>query len=205
MMGLALGARMTIVEVGEGALWVHSPIALSPALKAEVDALGSVQTIIAPNRFHHVYAGDWAKAYPEARFIGAAGLATKRKDLSFTQVLGADLSFEGFRHQHIGGCMLDETVFLHEASGTLISCDLFENFTTCDHGLTRLYLQMGGVYGRPGLHPIIRLVYRDRKAARVDVAKVLEWDFDRVVISHGACVSESARSKSEAGLAWLMA
>ncbi|MFK7930681.1 MAG: DUF4336 domain-containing protein [Myxococcota bacterium] len=204
MFGLALGARMTVVQQPGGSLWIHSPIALTPELRAEVDALGPVGIVVAPNAFHHVYVADWVRAFPEARLVGAAALVSKRKDLNFQGVLGQDLTFEGLRQQHIAGSLLDETVFLHEASGTLINCDLFENFQTCDHGLTRFYLKMGGVYGKPGLHPVIRLVYRDRAAARKGVAEVLNWDFDRVVISHGDCVTEDAQAVTRDGMRWLM-
>lgn len=35
--------RMTIVQLADGGLWVHSPTELSPSLKSEVDALGRVR------------------------------------------------------------------------------------------------------------------------------------------------------------------
>lgn len=204
MLGLALGARMTVVDLGGGRLWVHSPIAWTPALAAQIDALGQVAFLVAPNAFHHVYLPAWVEAYPRATVVGAEGVTGKRRDVDFAATLGGGITFDGLRQQHVGGSMLDETVFLHEPTGTLISCDLFENFQTCDHWATRTYLKVGGVYGKPGLHPVIRLVYRDRKRARADVAKVLEWDFDRVIISHGAIVTEGAQAQTERGVAWLM-
>jgi Domain of unknown function (DUF4336) len=39
-LGLRIGTRMTVVRLASGDLWVHSPIALTPELRAAVDALG---------------------------------------------------------------------------------------------------------------------------------------------------------------------
>lgn len=64
--GLETGTRMTVVRLNGGGLFVHSPVALDDTLRATVDALGPVTAIIAPSRFHHLYVGEWAAAYPSA-------------------------------------------------------------------------------------------------------------------------------------------
>jgi hypothetical protein len=64
--GVRLGTRMTVVRLRDGGLFVHSPVPLTPALRAEVDALGSVRHIVAPNIAHHLYVGEWKEAYPDA-------------------------------------------------------------------------------------------------------------------------------------------
>lgn len=33
---------------------------------------------------HHLYVGDYAKAYPDAKVIGVDGLGEKRQDVKFT-------------------------------------------------------------------------------------------------------------------------
>lgn len=45
--------RMTIVRLARGELFVHSPTPLTPALRAQVDALGPVRHIVGPNRIHY--------------------------------------------------------------------------------------------------------------------------------------------------------
>jgi hypothetical protein len=78
---------MTVVRLEGGELLLHSPIAASDALRRELDALGRVRYVIAPNRFHHLYAGDYAQAYPESRLFVAPGLERKRRDLVIDSVL----------------------------------------------------------------------------------------------------------------------
>src|SRR5262245_45829469 len=120
MMGLHLGARMSVVRLA-GGLLLHSPIGLRPELRAEIDALGEVTHIVCPNVFHHVYAKPWTEAYPKATVHAPAGLRAKRKDLRIDEDL--DKPHPDWKGTliplHIGGSQLEETVFVHPASRTI--------------------------------------------------------------------------------------
>lgn len=201
-----VGTRMTVMRAGDG-LVLHSPIAVDDELKREIDAVGAVRFIIAPNAYHHLYAGDAAKAWPEAKLLAPKALRGKRNDLRIDDEIetakpsawGGDL-----RSFPIEGSMLKETVFVHGPTKTLVAADLFENFTHVDHWLTRQYLKMGGVYGRPGWHPLLRFVYRDRKAAKASIEKVLDVDLDRIVIAHGDVVTTKPKETMREALAFLL-
>lgn len=196
-MGLHLGTRMTVVRLSDGDLWVHSPIALTPELRAEVDALGRVKHVVAPSLFHHMFAGDWHAAYPEASLWGPAALARKRKDLNLTSTLeqasAAPWAAE-LVPLHIDGCMLDETVFVHPRTHTLVASDITENFTTSPHWMTRAYLKLGGVHGKVGWSRFLRFVYRDRAAARRSIDELLKRDFDRIVLAHGDVIPTGGKT-----------
>ncbi|MES2153404.1 MAG: DUF4336 domain-containing protein [Pseudomonadota bacterium] len=206
MLGIHLGSRMTVVRLSGGRLWLHSPIALSPQLRAELDALGQVAHIVCPNMFHHVYAGEAGAAYPQAKLHGPQGLRRKRKDLTFTGEL-TDLPDPGWASDlaqvSVRGCLLAETVFFHGASGTLISADLVENFKTSAHWPTRLYLTLTGLHGKTTWSPLLRLLYRDRLRARACVERILAWPIERVVLAHGDLLLSDARARLAKGLAWL--
>jgi hypothetical protein len=47
--------RMTVVRLHDHALWLHSPIPIGDSLADELEALGEVQYLVAPNRLHHLY------------------------------------------------------------------------------------------------------------------------------------------------------
>lgn len=87
-LGLEIGARMTIVRFPGSRLWLHSPLSRSPELAAEIDRLGSVEWLVAPSRFHHVFVGEWQASHPSAALSVAPGLETKRSDLTISEVLG---------------------------------------------------------------------------------------------------------------------
>jgi hypothetical protein len=206
--GLQLGARMTVVRLGDGTLFLHSPIAIDEALKAEIDALGDVGHIVAPNLFHHLHAGSAAEHYPRAKLHIAPGLAKKRPDLAAGAVLSAtaDPSWRGeIESMPIEGTILHETAFVHHPTGTLICSDLIENFETSDTWLTRAYLKIGGIYGKPGLSRALRIAFRDKKAARRSIDAILARPFDRISLAHGDPIVSGGNEAVRASYAWLRA
>ncbi len=205
-LGLHLGTRMTVVRLEGGSLLLHSPIAIDDALAREIDALGTVKYVLAPNTFHHLHAGSALARWPEARSFGAEGLQKKRPDLRLDQVLddSLDLPFAGeLEPLTIRGSILKETVLLHKRSGTLVSSDLLENFHSHDHLPTRIYLKVAGIHGKPGFSWPLRFVYKDRKVARESFDRLLRWDFDRAVIAHGESIASGARPILEQAYTWL--
>ena len=85
--GLEVGTRMTVIRLSDGSLLLHSPVALDPALRGELDALGPVRNVVAPNRFHHLYAGEATQACSGAALWVSPGLDRKRPDLVIAGVL----------------------------------------------------------------------------------------------------------------------
>ena len=205
-LGLHLGTRMTIVRRRDGGLIVHSPIRLDDELRGEVEGIGEVRCVIAPNLYHHLYAGDWTSAYPEARLLGPRGLDAKRKDLSFAATFG-DAADEGFagtlQHIEVGGTLLRETVFYHAASRTLVSSDLVENFETSPHWPTRWYLEVSGLHGQPGVGITLRPLYYARARVRSALDRILACPFDRMILAHGDVIETNARDIVYASFSWL--
>ena len=81
-LGLTLGTRMTVVRLGEE-LWVHSPVSITNEMEAEIERLGKVRYIVAPNRYHHIFLPEWRSKFPEAGIFAAPGLTEKRPDIAF--------------------------------------------------------------------------------------------------------------------------
>jgi hypothetical protein len=204
--GLQLGTRMTVVRLSSGLL-LHSPIPMTAALQANIDALGVVKHIVCPNVFHHVYAGEAVRAYPDALLHGPAKLAKKRRDLHFDVVL-SEIPHPDWNDElmpiTIAGSIVGETVLFHPASRTLVTSDLVENFRDHSHTPTRVYLRLGGLLGKPGWHPMMRLVYVNRKAARASVERILALPFERVTLAHGDIITGNARETVRQGLSWLL-
>lgn len=206
--GLEVGTRMTVIRLGDGSLLLHSPIALVPELRRELDALGSVRYAVAPNRFHHLYAGDVARAYPGSRLWVAGGVERKRPDLQIEGVLGDDppeaWKGEVDQARFRGRPFENEVVFLHRKSRTLIVCDLLFNFGPRAPWATRALMRLLGGYGKPGPTRIDPLLIRDRRAARESLQRILEWDFDRVVVAHGEVLESGGPAVLRNGYAWLL-
>jgi hypothetical protein len=206
--GLPVGTRMTVIRLSGERLLLHSPVALDSELRAELDAIGRVRYAVAPNRVHHLYAGDVAKVYPEARLWVGPGLARKRPDLVFVAVLG-DEAPEEWRDEvqqvfFRGRPYENEVVFFHRASRTLVLCDLAFNFGPRAAAPTRLLMRLLRSYGRFGPSTLDPLLIRDRDGARQSLERILAWDFDRVVVAHGEVLERGGREALRAGYSWLL-
>ncbi len=205
--GLALGARMTVVRLQGGGLFLHSPVALDDDLRLALLALGPPRHAVAPNRFHHRFIGDYRSAFPGIRLYAAPGLADKRPDLSFDAELSDAAPAAAWAGQidqvlFAGLPAVNEVVFCHRASRSLLTCDLAFNLGPEAPLGTRIALRLiGGRRFGPTLAE--RWLVRDRAAARSSLAQILAWDFDRVVVSHGAVLESGGQAALRDGYRWL--
>ncbi len=143
--------RMTIVRLAGGGLWLYSPVEIDDGLAAQMAGLGDVAHIVAPNRYHHLFAGGAKQRYPKASIWGVPGLAEKRRDLVFDGVLSGN---EPWRDEMDGLVLtsvpkFNETVFFHRASRTLICADLIFNIASEPSFASRMVYRALRVYGRP--------------------------------------------------------
>jgi hypothetical protein len=204
-----LGTRTTIVRLSEGGVLLHSPGPLDPAQAMQVEQLGPVRALVAPNAMHHLFLRAACEAFPEARVFTAPGIETKVTGVRIGEVLGdeppplwsADLDQVLVE----GAPRLNEVAFLHRSSRTLLLTDLAFNVRHSDSFLTRLFMRVNGGYGRFGTTRILRSTFRDRAALRRSIDRVLEWDFERVIVSHGEILAKGGRAALREAYAWLRA
>jgi len=207
---------MTVIRLPDGGLFLHSPTKLDYETKAALDSLGPVRAIVAPSRAHHLFAGDYKKEWPDAKMHAAPGIGGEindfrarlgaRRDLKFDSILGdqAHPDWAGAIGQHFfkGASFLNEIVFFHRASRTLIFTDLVFNLPA-DYDGKNWFLKLRGTCGHFGPDRFIRLLIRDRAAARESIAKILSWDFDRVIVTHGDILESGGHAKIEEAFAFL--
>lgn len=204
--GVETGSRMTIVRLADGALFVHSPLALDPALRAEVDALGRVKAVVAPSLFHHLSVRQWQDAYPQALFACCPGLDKKRADLRWDRVLGdtAEPEWAGELDQaHFAARTMEhEVVFFHRASRTMICADIVFNLSAHPDRMTRIVAFLLG-NRRPGATWLERLMIRDRAGARAQIDRMLAWKPARLLLAHGPCIDSGGEDVLRSAYAWL--
>jgi hypothetical protein len=190
-----IGTRMTVVRLRR----LCSPVQIDDELAAALAELGPVEHLVGPNRFHHLYLGDAKARYPDAEVHLAPGLDEKRPDLSPAQVLSNDAPMSW--HVDLAQRVLDgvptfnEVAFLHRSSRTLILTDhLFHLDDSCP-AVARTLGSVLGVRRTPGFPNDARLLFvKDRAALSASLDTVLEWDFDRIVLTHGAIVESDGRA-----------
>lgn len=190
--GVPFPTRMTVVRIGHGDLFVHSPTALTAELKAQVKALGTVRYLIGPSWLHYWWIPEWRRAFPNARVFLAEGVHKRaKKHINFdTERLEADGGYpwdDAIHTLPAKGRFRTEVIFFHKESRTLILTDFIENFEPrmTDSLFIRLLMRLGGVRDpRGGMPRDMRLTY-SRKALRSLVEKMLTWEPHRIIIAHG--------------------
>ncbi|WP_440057049.1 DUF4336 domain-containing protein (plasmid) [Pseudoalteromonas sp. T1lg65] len=202
--------RMTIVRLQNGELFIHSPIRLSRELQLKLLELGEVKYLIAPNHLHHLFISDWLDAYPEAQSYGTQEVINKRKDLRFNGSFNlnrkwpweAELSQELFT----GSFSMQECVFFHPASKVLILTDLIENFSGQEFNWwQKLVAQFIGILAPNGKTPLDwRLTFMfNKETARQHAQKIMAWQPDIVIMSHGMIVTDNAGGFLARAFNWL--
>ena len=203
--GLETGTRMTVARLSDGSLFVHCPVALDEATRRDIDALGPVRAVAASSLFHHLYVGQWMDAYPKATFWGCPGLAKKRPDLKFTGVLGDDPHDEwaaDIDQAPFTSRFEREVVFLHRKSKTMVCADAMLNLSKHPSPVTRAVAFLTANTA-PGKGYLERIAVRDYALGRKQVDRILEWDFDGVVLAHGGLIEHGGREALRDAYSWL--
>lgn len=205
--GMRMPCRATILRLPDGGLLLHSPLKIDDATAAEIDALGDVRVIVAPNCMHWLFLEKAARRYPNARVLGAAKLASKLGDFPFERLPegGALPGVDGIRVLRIEGApMLDEHVFFHEASRSLVVTDLLFNVHACESFGMRLSFRLFGTWRKTSQSRVWRFLVKDRVAAARSASRLLEWPFERVIVAHGDVVETEARERVRGALRWMI-
>ena len=203
--GFTFPARMIVVRLGEGGLWLYSPGPLDDRTVGELEALGPVRYLVAPNRFHHLHLPAAAARFPRAQVLGVPGLEKKRPDVQFTGTLGIASPW-GSELQALpidGMPGFNEVAFFHRPSGSLLVADLLFNMRQPMGLIPRTYCRLTGVHRRVAMSKVFRLAIRDRVACAASCLRLLQCSFGRLIPLHGDIVEEDAKGQVEAALAWV--
>lgn len=208
--GFHYPTRMAVMRLGSGHLALWSPVALTAALRAQIDALGPIGDLIAPNSLHHTFLADWHRAFPEARVVAAPGLRRKRPDITFAAEIG-DGPLPGWDGEieavlMRGNRITTEAVLFHRASRTALFTDLLQQlppgwFNGWRAVVARLDLMQGP---EPSVPRKFRLAFTDRAAARQGLRRILEWPTEKVLIAHGTPVTQDGQAFLGRAFDWLL-
>lgn len=195
---LAFSTRMTVVKLQNGDLFLHSPIAYDAGLAERLLAKGTVRHLVSPNQFHYAHIGEWARAFPEA-ITWAASPRVRRR----AQARGVDVQFkndlptaapdewrEEIDQVVVPGGYFGEFAFFHKRSRTLILADTIFNLEPDKIGqpwrfaawLTGMSYPDGGLFFGMRLPLLLQ-----RRKTRAAVDKMLSWQPERIILSHGRC------------------
>ena len=213
--GIPFPTRMTLVRLINGDLWVHSPTVPTPKLLKEIDQLGEVKHLIAPNNIHYLSIGSWKEHYPNAQ-VWAAPNVSKRAleyniDFPMAQELNdtvpADWKEEIDQVYVRGNKFLHEIDFFHKPTKTLILTDLIENFEAKKiPWYFALLCKMAGNLDPDGKAPLdMRMAFSGgHSLAKEALERMISWAPEKIIISHGRCYDSNGTAELKRAFRWLL-
>lgn len=195
----------TALRATNGDVVLISPIDGIGEWGPELESIGPVRHVVAPNGLHHLYAKPAWERYGEATLWASAALRKKRPDFpESTRWLEGSGPVElapGVRaYPVLGMPAVQEWVFLHEPSGTLVVTDLV--FNVLDPAfMLGVFQRMFGTYRKLAVSRLFTSARKDRAAYDASLATIVALPFDRLVMAHGEPVLNGAHARFEAAIA----
>jgi hypothetical protein len=214
ILGIGLPLRMTVIRLSGGDLLLHSPTRCTEALRREIEAVGRIRHLIAPDIAHWMFVKPWQDALPDAVTWAAPGLRERRQvrkagiriDHDLTDTAPAAWTGE-IEQAVVRGVGFAEVDFLHKPTRTLVLTDLIENLDPdALPVLVRPLLRMMGMLAPGGrAAPIVRFaVGLKRNEAALAVSRLLSRHPERVIFAHGTWFDRDGEAKARRALRWLL-
>lgn len=210
-MGFVFTTRMAVVKLSDGSLWVSSPVSVPFDTLKRITELGPVRYLLAGTPRHVWRLAAWHALFPEAQLWAPrpTPFTLRKGHLPFTGILGDEPprawkdDFDQLAFQ--GNPLIEEVLFFHKQSRAVILDDFIQSHPMSeDNRFRNALLKLEGVASPRGGVPLdIRLSFTNRNLARQSLQKLLSWDFDKLVIAHGACVGKDAKPFVERAFQWL--
>jgi len=225
-----VGGRGTLVRLQNGSVAVFSPTALTPEAKEAVSSLGELKYIAALDLEHHIFLGDWNKAYPDAKILAPEGLKEKRakqknEEVPFSVIFSAanklttkvDAAFDAdFDYELVDGHLNKELVFNYKPDKTLIEADLIFNLPATEQYsktnvnptsgiLTRIWSALNNTNGAAmGQRRFVWYATSatDRPSFNKSMQRINGWNFDKIVPCHGDVIESGGKGVFQKIMEW---
>ena len=215
LLGKVLPVRMTVLRLPDGGLLLHSPTPYGIALRAELERIGPIRHLVAPNTAHWVSMPDWQRACPDATTWAAPGLRDRSQVRESGVRLDRDLpgdapaEWGGAVDLAIvpGGVGFREVALFHRPSRTLVLTDLVLNLESDKlPALVRPVAQAFGTTAPDGMPPpYLRAIFKlDREEARRQAAGLVALEPERVIFAHGRWFERDGTAQLRRSLRWLL-
>jgi len=188
-----LGNRMTIVRLKDNLLLLHSPVEYSDDLKEELKTIGEVRYLISPNHYHDLYIEKWQIEYPQAIHFSLQKKFGLHKNLDEVAEI-SDIVSELVILPVQGMPKVEEYVFFHPASKSLILTDLAFNIPRDVTAWSKIFFSLNGSFDRFGPSRLMRSMIKDANKFQYSLQQIMNWDFERIILSHGNIIENDAKT-----------
>lgn len=196
LLGIEIGRNVTVMRLSDRRLVIHSTAPFTAEHIMAIRELGEPAWLLDATLFHDTFAKRGCAAFARIPYLAPrgfreiAGVTTQPLDAPPPEWSG---ELDVLRIERVP--QTREHVFFHRASRTLIVADLLFHFPADLRGWARMFVRH--VMRLPrliGMSAFFRLTIKDRSAFVESVKRILDWDFDRIVVGHGEPISRDAKA-----------
>jgi hypothetical protein len=202
LLGVQIGRTVTVIRLCSGDLVIHSTGPFTFADVSAIHSLGRPAWLLDATLFHDTFAAAGRTVFPNVPYASPERLPAMDSEIFSLRTPPAAWADELEVLPVEGMPRVREYVFCHRPTRTLIVTDLVFNFGPEAATWTRWFFHsLGGIRQFPGMSRLFRSLIRDRRAFASSIERMMQWDFDRLVVGHGNIIESGAKPKLAAALA----
>ncbi len=182
---LDLPVQTVVVEL------VNARVLISPGSQLtenQLDQIGPIHHIIAPSLLHCGGIEKAQKVFPDAKLWGPPQGRTFKSQIKWDFILFSDewpFQNELLIHEILGMPKINEIVFFHQQSQSMIVTDLCFNLTKVKGIGAWTILNLFGTYKKFAISKLYLKYVTDQSAFKKSVNDLLNLDFENIILSHG--------------------
>jgi hypothetical protein len=194
MLGGHQGRVCTVLRLGSGRLIIHSTAPFSAPDIAAISALGVPCWLVDSMLRHDTFSKEGRAAFPDIPYLVPDGFP-QTTELRAQPILPSPPEWAGeVEVLKIDGMpQVEEHVFLHVPSRTLIVADLVFNFAPTTGWTSFMRRTLMGVKERPDAARLYPLQVKDRAAYDRSIRELFTRDFDNIITGHQEPVLGNAK------------
>lgn len=202
LLGMPMGRTVTVIRLRSGDLVIHSTGSFTASDITAIRLLGRPGWLVEATLSHDTFAIAGRNAFPGATYLAPEGFPVPGGTALSLQTIPPSWEDELEVLPLEGMPLVREHVFFHKPTRTLIVADLVFNFGAGSSAWMRRFFRVaGGIRSYPGMRRLFKLLIRDRVAFASSLQRLMQWDFDRLIVGHGEIIETDAKARVAMALA----
>lgn len=200
ILGVDIRRNVTLIRLSSGKLIIHSTAHFSEKDTAAIRSSGEPGWLVEAMVDHDTFSSEGHAAFPEVPFFAPEKFGERVEfPVCSLQEPPPEWLPEIEVIQVRGIPKMDEYVFFHHPSGTLVVCDLLFNFPEISSLWAKLLLTPTlGLNPSPGFSKRVRMAIKDREEFSESLRQILALPIRRIVPGHGEVLEHDAKERARA-------
>lgn len=191
---MALPVRSVLLKLKD-----HKNILISPGSRlrdSDYQKMNNISDIVAPSLFHCGGVTQAVQYNSKAKVWGVPGAKDLKPSILWSDIISESTWPYGDELEIIfleGMPKVNEVIFLHKETKSLIVADLCFNLLNQKGVGSWIILNLFGTYNKLGISRFFLKFVEDQKAFQGSINKILQQDFENIILSHGDNVISGAK------------